>query len=196
MLRSAVTIVMWVGRATVFLVGLVVIAVLMFGVASSTLAGNGDPLKLGQKNTASKLTALIGTVAGDAALLVRNAGGGTALDLRVDAGQPPMVVNSGVLVTNLNADRVGGKQANEFVANSFYRKESAIAAGTALGDGTFVAFAGCDAGDRLVSGGPANVAPTSVLVENFPDSSGQWKARIHKNGQSDNWNVVALCANQ
>ena len=60
MVRSAVSKVMWVGRATVFLVGLSVILALLFGVASAAFGSNGDALKLGQGNVATKLTALGG----------------------------------------------------------------------------------------------------------------------------------------
>ena len=198
MLHRARNTVMWVGKAAVFLIGLAVIAVTVLGVASTAFAGNGDPLKLGQKNTATKLTTLIGNVVSGAALSVRNSGVGPALDLRVEPGQPPMVVSTNTLVANLNADTVDGKSASSFVANSFYTNQSPVGAGSSLGDGTFAAFVSCNSGDRVVSGGPANVDPQSTMVESFPDGSSgaQWKARINKNGQGDDWNVVALCANQ
>ena len=51
MIRSAVVSkVMWVGRATVFLVGLAVILALVFGTATAAfaaLSSRGDPFKLG-----------------------------------------------------------------------------------------------------------------------------------------------------
>ena len=50
MVRSVLGKVMWVGRATVFLVGLAVILALVFGVATSAFAAlskPGDPFKLG-----------------------------------------------------------------------------------------------------------------------------------------------------
>lgn len=56
MLRSAAAKVMWVGRATVFMVGLAVILAVVFGVASMAFAGNGDAFKLGRNNTASALS--------------------------------------------------------------------------------------------------------------------------------------------
>jgi hypothetical protein len=67
MLRSAVGKVMWVGRATVFLVGLAVILALVLGVASVALGANGGNFILGQNNTASLLTKLTGQVPGGAA---------------------------------------------------------------------------------------------------------------------------------
>ncbi|MBA3414082.1 MAG: hypothetical protein H0U10_02515 [Chloroflexia bacterium] len=198
MFRSARNTVMWVGKAGVFLIGLAVIAVVMLGVGSTAFAGNGDPLKLGQKNTASKLTTLVGNVAADAAFLVRNSGGGPALDLRVAPGQPPMVVSSNTLVASLNADQVDGKDATAFLANNIYKREAATDAGTALGDGTFSKEQACDAGDVLLSGGPASVARTSAVLDSFPTPGNlrSWSVRIEKNGQTDAWTVVVLCANQ
>ncbi len=75
---------MWVGRATVFLVGLAVILALMFGVASAALAGMGEgaPFNLGKRNVVNKVSSLVGSYTG-AMLMVDNDGTGTALDLRV-----------------------------------------------------------------------------------------------------------------
>ena len=56
MLRNAASKVMWVGRATVFLVGLAVILALVFGAASMAFGTNGGNLILGQNNTATLLT--------------------------------------------------------------------------------------------------------------------------------------------
>jgi len=39
----------------------------------------------------------------------------TALDLRVEAGKPPMRVNSTTKVQNLNVDQVDGKSAGVFL---------------------------------------------------------------------------------
>ena len=50
--------VIWVGRATVFLVGLAVILGALFGLASAALGANGDFWKLGRGNAATKTTAL------------------------------------------------------------------------------------------------------------------------------------------
>jgi hypothetical protein len=54
MLRSAARKVMWVGRATVFLVGLAVILALLFGEASMAFARDGESLLLGERNVASR----------------------------------------------------------------------------------------------------------------------------------------------
>jgi hypothetical protein len=108
MIRSAASKVMWVGRATVFLVGLAVILALLFGVASAALGANGNPLILGKAaNTASKITGLV------------KSGEGPALRLKVDSG-PPLAVDSDAQVANLNADLVDGMHANDLETSRGY----------------------------------------------------------------------------
>jgi hypothetical protein len=200
MLRSTVSKVMWVGRATVFLVGLAVILALVFGVASRALGANGDPWRLGRGNVATAITALGGAqgVNGPMVRLTNNNAGSddTALDLRVQSAEAPMRVNSLAQVANLNADLLDGQSSSDFVHSSTYRNETALGPGNAQGDGTFVQLVSCDAGDVLLSGGPANVNATSDMVESFPNNGGGWSARINKHGVADNFSVVALCANQ
>ncbi len=109
--------VMWVGRATVFTVGLAVTLALMLGIATAALAAvPGDPFKLGQLNTINRLSSLVGSV--DSALLkVDNNSAGpnaTALNLQVEPGKAPMRVNSDTQVANLNADQLDGRTADDF----------------------------------------------------------------------------------
>ncbi len=107
-------------------------------------------------------------------------------------------VDEGTLAAVPNAERVGGRLPSSFLAATVYRRESGLTTGTNLGDGTFVTAAECDAGDVLLSGGPANVSGTSDLVESFPSPGQQrsWSARIHPNGAVDNFNVVVHCIDQ
>jgi hypothetical protein len=97
-----------------------------------------------------------------------------------------------------DADRVDGFHATSFIQSNVYKSESAIAAGTSLGDGTFYIDQPCGAGDRLLTGGPANVNATSTMVESFPTpgSTNSWRSRINKNGAADNFSTVVLCADQ
>src|SRR5919112_3195064 len=114
MFRSLVAKVMWVGRATVFMVGLSVMLALLFGIATTALAGNGRGgiFNLGQKNTVNHLTQLVGAPTSGAMLRVDNDGSGTALELKVglptanpaDKTTPPLTLDSQAKVTNLNAD--------------------------------------------------------------------------------------------
>ena len=80
MIKSAASKVMWVGRATVFLVGLAVILALVFGAASVAFGDDGDFFKVGRSNLANSVSKL-----------TKN-GAGPALDLRVSSG-PPLAVN-------------------------------------------------------------------------------------------------------
>jgi len=97
MIRSVAGKVLWVGRATVFLVGLAVILALVFGVASTAFGHGGYAglFHLGHNNNASNPSTLT------------KSGAGPALSLRVGGGAP-LAVNSGAKVANLNADMVDG----------------------------------------------------------------------------------------
>jgi hypothetical protein len=97
-----------------------------------------------------------------------------------------------------NAARLTGKTATQFISSSIYKNESAVEAGETLGDGTQVISEACNSGDVLLSGGPANIAPTTTLLESFPSPGGtnSWTARVNKNAQTDNFSVVVLCAKQ
>lgn len=110
MIKSTASKVMWVGRATVFLVGLAVILALVLGVATSALGANGQSFLLGRSNLATAITKLTGNVNGSA-MQVTNSNAGaddTALSLNVQAGEAPMKVNSSTRVANLNADNLDG----------------------------------------------------------------------------------------
>ena len=84
MLRSAASKVMWVGRTTVFLIGLAVILALIFGMVSRATAHSGSTglFHLNHNNPVSALSTLTGTLAG-AVLKVDNNGARTALSLEV-----------------------------------------------------------------------------------------------------------------
>jgi hypothetical protein len=127
MVRSTVSKVMWVGRATVFLVGLAVVLALMFGVAATALAGTGvgATFNLGRTNTVDAISRLVGSTA-SSMLLVDNNGVGTALDLRVGSATTPaaektvapMKVDSQAKVANLNADELDGRDESAFLPAS------------------------------------------------------------------------------
>jgi hypothetical protein len=120
MVRSVAKKVLWVGRATVFLMGLALMLALVFGIASTALGANGGNFILGSlNNTATAITKLTGTVGGGPALQVSNpstATGSTALDLQVATGKAPMKVNRTTKVSNLNADKLDGKDFAAFDA--------------------------------------------------------------------------------
>lgn len=115
MFRSTVRKVMWVGRATVFLVGLAMIVAVVLGVATAALAGTGvgATFNLGSLNTVDQISRLVGSTDNPMLRVANNSTGthATALDLKVDPGHAPMRVDSSTQVANLNADKVDGQEA-------------------------------------------------------------------------------------
>jgi hypothetical protein len=121
MFRSTLSKVMWVGRATVFMVGLAVIGALVVGVASAAFGANGTAWLLGRNNSATSTTQLGGASGANGAMVdITNNNAGTddtALSLNVQSGEPPLTVKSGAgKATNLNADELDGKDSSTFVA--------------------------------------------------------------------------------
>jgi hypothetical protein len=123
MIRTIFSKTMWVGRATVFMVGLAVVLALVFGAASTALGADGKPFILGKGNLATKVTTLV------------NRGMGPALSLKARAGQPPLAVNSSATVTNLSADLIDGKDSGDF-ARAYKRTVVVSPVGTPAQNGT------------------------------------------------------------
>src|SRR5215210_6697153 len=115
MLVSAAKKVAWMARTTTTLVGLAIMLALVFGVATTALAGTGIGARfdLGKTNTVNQVSKLVGSVAGPSLLIDNNStnAAATALDLQVEAGKAPMKVNSAAKVANLNADELDGMDA-------------------------------------------------------------------------------------
>ncbi len=134
MFRSAASKVMWVGRATVFLVGLAVILALVFGAASTVSAhtGNKGFFHLGHKNVSEKVSTLV------------KKGAGPALNLQVGSG-PPLAVNSSEKVEGFNADKLDGQDSDTYlpgdlpagktVRGNFYVMGPATAGNQYFGEG-------------------------------------------------------------
>lgn len=180
--------IVWLGRSTATIMGLAVMVAIVLGTATTAMAAvPGDPFKLGRNNTVNALTTLI------------RQGPGPALSLKVNAGQPPLAVNSTGKVTNLNVDQFDDKDStaflgktekaadsdqldgadstafvstgtNAFVRNEIYRLESGVNQGDVLADGTQVQRRACNNDDVLLSGGPANVNDTSDMIESYPSA--------------------------
>jgi hypothetical protein len=104
-------------------------------------------------------------------------------------------VNESALGIVPNAASLGGVPAASYLRGTVVQKESAVAAGTDLGDGTAAQIVSCDAGDILLTGGPANLSATSDMVESFPSAGppNSLKVRVNKHGVADNFSVVILC---
>jgi hypothetical protein len=118
MLRSVVSKVAWVGRTASMVFGLALVLALVFGMASMALGANGQAMILGRGNAATAITKLAGAagVDGPMLLLINNNADAddTALELRVQAGEAPMRVNSDTKVADLNADQLDGKDQSAF----------------------------------------------------------------------------------
>jgi hypothetical protein len=99
-LRGVASEVMWVGRATAFLVGLAMILALIVGAGSAAVGANGGAFLLGKRNVGSAVSTLT------------KRGAGPALRLQVGSGAP-LGVNSSRQVANLNADKVDGKDGSQ-----------------------------------------------------------------------------------
>jgi hypothetical protein len=106
MFKSVAKKVAWVGRTASMVFGLALVMALVFGVATMAMGATGGNFLLGKKNVADAISTLV------------KKGPGPALNLVVEANQPPMRVNSPTQVANLNADLLDGKHAADFlVAN-------------------------------------------------------------------------------
>jgi hypothetical protein len=110
MVRSAFSKVMWVGRATVFLVGLAVMLALVLGVASAALGADGQFFKLGNRNVADTVSTLV------------KRGPGAALALQVGSNQPPLTVNPAAgTATGLSAAELDGRTWAELEPRGYAR---------------------------------------------------------------------------
>jgi hypothetical protein len=146
--------VMWLGRATTFLVGLAVILALTAGVASTALAGTGvgSAFNLGKTNTVSAISSLVGSVSGSSLLIDNNStnSAATALNLQVEAGKSPMKVNSAAKVANLNADKLDGMDAGQL--KGFTTLRVSTTEESAPGGSSITQTASCQAGEQAISG--------------------------------------------
>jgi hypothetical protein len=88
----------------------------LLNVASVAYAATGGTFVLGKSNSATSQTTLTANIGGRA-LQVTNTStltGSTPLSLTAASGKPPLIVNSGTKVTNLNADRLDGLDSSQF----------------------------------------------------------------------------------
>ena len=165
MARSIVSKVMWVGRATVFLVGLAVILALVLGVASMALGANGGNFILGQNNTATLLTKLTGNVSGGPALQVANpntATGSRGLQVNVAEGKSPLLVNATAgKALNLNSDKLDGNNSTAFLPSEIYSKSLSQTIPANNFDNGITLY--CDSGDVAVSGSYRIAKPGAYL---------------------------------
>jgi hypothetical protein len=133
MLNTIFSKTMWVGRATVFMVGLAVILALMFGVASTALSATGSNLILGRGNSATTVSKLTSSVAGPTLQLINKGtdAAATALNVNVSSGQAPLTVNPEAgTATNLSADELDGRDSGSFANATHAHAGEDITSGT------------------------------------------------------------------
>jgi hypothetical protein len=186
MLRDVAGKVMWVGRATVFVVGLAVIVALVLGAASAAFGANGDVFRVGQSNFASAVSVL------------DKSGAGPALRLLVDSGAP-MAVNSSSKVANLNADKVDGLHASQLGGLSGVTQVEQQGEVNSVDIKTTTAT--CPDGTVAIGGGGRiqgfiNAAAIGESRRDFGDPR-QWVVGAHESvPTNDVWELdaVAICA--
>ena len=208
MLRTAAKKVAWVGRTASMVFGLALVLALMFGVATTALAGTGigATFNLGQKNTVDRLSQLVGSTAG-AMFKVDNNGTGTAVDLRV--GSPtddpatktvaPMKVDSQQVVTHLNADELDGKDSAAFLTSAIYglgQQHTGVFDGEG---GARVGRQSCDPGDTLITGGFSQVDAGTLLTGSTPGSNPAngapaWEVKWVNDSTQDTIFIEVFCA--
>jgi hypothetical protein len=123
------------------------------------------------------------------------------VDLKDGAVTTPKLAPDAVGTGQVGSNALTGADIDEStlgalpLTGNVVQKESAVAAGTDLGDGTFAQIISCDPGDILLSGGPANISPTTDMVESFPTAGppNSLKVRINPHGVGDSFSVVILC---
>jgi len=205
MTRSIFSKVMWVGRATVFVVGLAVILALTVGLATTALAGTGAGARfqLGQTNTVNAITKLVGSVAGPSLRIDNNStnAAATALDLRVEPGKAPMKVNSSANVANLNSDMLDGKSAEAIGVNGWQRVSNTTDTDSISPKTTLVT---CPGGTRPVGVGYAidgisSSPPPGIAIDDAVVENGlQVRVTAYEvsPGTGSNWSVTgqAICA--
>jgi hypothetical protein len=192
-MKTVIEKVTWVGRVTVFAVGLAVVLALTVGLATTALAAvPGDPFKLGKTNTVNQISQLVGSTA-SSMLRIDNNGTGSALQLLVEPGKAPMSINTEAgTATNLSADELDGKDGSAFFSGKTY-----VVTRTFSGSGggvNRVASADCDPGDRILSGGgTGNTDQDDQLLLSEPFGQG-WDVVVSDNGSASTITAHAVCA--
>jgi hypothetical protein len=113
---------------------------LFVALGGTTYAATGGNFILGQSNSASSTTALSAGTTGPA-FKVTNTSTGTAGSFNVAAGHPPLTVNSGTKVTNLNADKLDGLDSTQLVSSSSFRRVGPVLATPQSGESVTVLIA-------------------------------------------------------
>jgi hypothetical protein len=212
MLRKVASKVAWVGRTASMVFGLALVMALVLGVASMAFGANGQNFILGKlNNAATRVTGLVGNVDGAAALRVTNPNAGTndtALDLRVQAGEAPMKVNSATRVANLNAatagradnaqnaDQLDGVDSAALIRWASIYERTLNTNGGAGPDETATAALECDQADTILSGGFTNMDNGTHLIGSWTGrgTGGSHFVQWQNNATVDTIEIIVKCA--
>lgn len=179
--------------------GLVLVVALVFGVASMALGANGQAWILGQNNAATAVTKLAGAAGVDGPMLQlinNNADANdTALELRVQAGEAPMRVNSDSKVADLNSDQLDGKDQSAFADVSELDAATVISRWSALPtQGTYTS----EGGTLLISAAGSGFRSTSntrtvgdIGMRILVDGTVRGEALLHANERQTHRPFVA-----
>ena len=203
--------------ATTFALALGIVAVPTVALAVTTDALPGDPLKLGQENKiANATTTLIGTDAATgnntlngvlqvrresgqgAALKVENnaplAGTGRqGINIQVPAGQAPINANSDAGKSNLNVDKLDGRDEQDFLnASRAYKKSSGIITGTGGGSNTSI-LERCDTNDIAI-GFSAIPHDKTDTISSISAHFGGYLVEFQDNVDPSQFSVEVICS--
>ena len=187
------------GRGTATVMGLAVLLALTVRLATAALgAVPGDPFKLGRLNAVNGVTQLVGKSAGTMLRVDNNssAKNSRVMSLEVQPGKAPLSVNASAgKATNLDADKLDGKDSTSFFSGKTYQAQSPVNNGTG-GGSLVISRALCDQGDRVLGGGASagNIAEDD-LVQSIPiNAPSGWQAIVRDNGNGQTISASALCA--
>ena len=178
------------------MLGLAVMVAVVLGVGTTALAAvPGDPFRLGEINAINAASRLTGTVAGPLLSLENDfvgskAATGSALSLKVQQKQPPLVVNPEAgKATNLDSDELDGKDSSAFLATGGKaadadrldgKDSAAFASGTNGKANDADMLDGKDSGQFLASN--AKAADSDRL--DGQDASSFWTGEVYNLGSS------------
>lgn len=182
---------------------------------AATDAVPGDPFRLGEANTISTApTALLGTdQTGPAVFEVRKQSGGVGAAARIEnaaagisqpglvirtrPGQAPIQVNGDAgKATGLNADKLDGLSASDFLQPRIYSDGSATLVGPGGGEtfglNALNANLRCDAGDIAISAG-ANALDDDDDLNAITPFKGSYQIQFQDNGPPGQFRANIIC---
>jgi hypothetical protein len=164
---------------------LIAAAALTLSVGGAGYAANGGAFVLGKSNQATKVSVLKNTT-------------GTALRLVSPDSAPALRVSNSVLVPNLNADLLDGRDASSFAKAGTVVRRSAGTLTPSEGPINRQARAWCQAGEHAVGGGADVVALTDdregeyfTFVNISAPIDGTGEPTSVAGGQASGWKVEA-----